>query len=241
MKLQECCCPIIGNTSGVTCYLMKTLHLILAIFISTLVVGQSPYVRLNNEFRKYFDPIPIDKGQEQQFFDYAVKLFQQDSLRKAGQIFDRVYWLDTSSHLATQSLWYRKKIEQSAIVQTLNNLNNSWNWRWSGTGWGASDTVSKFKTKRIELDGSTIKFYLNDSLTRQTDYVLTQRFNWISGFLSSLVQYKDNGEEWYFSLSYFGSFTSDGLWIERKSNRTHPYGEAYRIDKKTTANNSFMQ
>jgi hypothetical protein len=100
-------------------------------------MGQSPYARLNNEFRKLFDPIPIDKGQEQHFFDYAVKLFQQDSLRKAAQIFDRVYWLDTSSNLATEALWYRKEIEQKVILQTQANLNNSWNWRWTGTGWGS--------------------------------------------------------------------------------------------------------
>lgn len=221
---------------------MKTLYLILTLFISNLAEGQSPYARLNNEFRKLFDDIPIDKGREQQFFDYAIKLFQQDSLRKAGQIFDRVYWLDTVSSLATQSLWYRKKIEEKVILQTQVNLNNTWNWTWSGTGWGASDSSVENKRKRIELDGSTIKFYFNDSLTRQTNYVLTQRFNWINGILNNLVQYKDNGEEWYFGLlSFFGSFTSDALWIQRKSNIIDGGGEAYRIDKKTTANNSFMQ
>jgi hypothetical protein len=220
---------------------MRTLYFILAILIYNTAVGQSPYARLNNEFRKLFDDIPFDKGQEQQFFDYAMKLFEQDSLRKAGQIFDRVYWLDTASSLATKSLQYRKKIEEKVILQTQANLNNTWNWTWSGTGWGATDTVSKFKRKRIELDGSTIRFYFNDSLTRQTNYVLTQGFDWINGIVNNLVQYKDNGEEWYFSLSPFRSFTSDALWIQKKSNMIDSGGEVYMIDKKATANNSFIQ
>jgi hypothetical protein len=54
--------------------------------------------------------------------------------------------------------------------------------------------------------------------------------------LSNLVQYKDNSEEWYFNLSPFGSFTSDVLSIARKSNIIDGGSEAYRIDKKTTAN-----
>ena len=220
---------------------MKTLFFLLALFIVNLALGQSPYARLNNEFRKLVDPIAIDKGQEQYFFDFAVKLFKQDSFRKAGQIFDRLYWLDTSANLATQSLWYREQIEKSVILQTQNNLNNSWNWRWSGTGWGASDSSIENKRKRIELDGKTIRFYFNDSLTRQTNYILTQRFDWINGFLSNRVQYKDNNEEWIFNLSLFGSFTSDALWIERKSTVTDGGGEAYRLDKKITANNNFMQ
>ncbi len=97
---------------------MKTLIFIFALFVSTLVVGQNPYARLNNKFRHLFDRIPIDKGQEQEFFSYAIKLYQQDSLKKAGQIFDRVFWLDTSSYLATQSLLYGKEIEQKVIQQT---------------------------------------------------------------------------------------------------------------------------
>ena len=236
---------------------MKTLCFILALFTSSFIAGQSPYARLDKEFRRLvdemaiekereqqyrhlFDDIPIEKGQEQQFFDYAVKLFQQDDIRKAGPLFDRVYWLDTSSTLATQSLWYRKRIEQTVIVQTQANLNNTWNWKWSGTGWGASDTASRFKRKKIELDGNTIRFYFNDSLIRQTNYILTQRFDWINGFLSNLVQYKDNDEEWHFNLSSFGSFTSDGLWIERKSNIIDGGGEAYGLDK-TTVGKSFMK
>lgn len=229
-----------ANTT-VRSYFMKTLYFILALFFTHLTSGQSPYARLNNEYRKLFDPIPVDKGQEQQFFDYAVRLFEQDSLRKAGQIFDRVYWLDTNSVLAKQSLKYRNQIEQKAILQTQLNLNNTWNWKWSGTGWGPSDTASTFKRKRMELDGATIRFYFNDSLTRQTKYVLTQRFDWVWGVLNNLVHYKDNDEEWYFSLSPLGSFTSGGLWIERKSNIIDGGGEAYNIDEKTTTNEGFMQ
>ena len=220
---------------------MKTLYFILALFVSTLVAGQNPYARPNNEFRKLFDPIPVDKRQEQKFFNYAIKLFEQDTLRKAGQIFDRFYWLDTSSSLGTQALLYRKKIEQKIILQTQDNLNNSWNSTWSGKGWGINDSSEASQNKRLQLDGNTIKFYLNDSLARQTNYVLTQRFDWVNGFLINHVRYCDTNEEWYFNLAPFGRFTSDVLSIEKKSNQSHGYGEAYILANKTKANNNFMQ
>ena len=213
---------------------MRILVSILVLFISNITLGQNPYARIDGQLRQLIDPFIIEKGREQRFFDYDIKLYQQDSLRKAGQIFDRVYWLDTTSRLATKSLQYRKKIEEKIIIQTRANLKNVWHWKWTGTGWGPTDTASDVKRKRIELTDSTIKFYLNDSSTRQTNYVLTQRFDWINGFMSNLIQYKDNGEEWHFGLSAFGNFTSDYLWIERKSNIIDGPGEAYTIEKKIT-------
>ena len=211
---------------------MKTLILIAALLFSTVAVGQNPYARLNDEFGSLFDPMPIDKGQEQQFFDYAVRLYRQDSLRKAGQIFDRVYWLDTASLTGKQSLLLRKQIEQKVMKQTQDNLNNVWIWNWSGTNWGPSDFPAKFnKTKRIELDGKTIKFYRNDTLVRQSKYVLTQTFMWVGGFLTNHIKYEDTKEEWYFNLTSMFNFTSDRLWIEEKSKYVcGNYGECYLLD-----------
>jgi hypothetical protein len=112
---------------------MKTIIFISALFFSILVVGQSPYARLNKDYRSLFDPIPIDKGQEKQFFEYAMALYNQDSLKKAGQIFDRIYWLDTTSLLGKQSLLFRKQIEEKVMKQARHNLNSVWTWNWSGT------------------------------------------------------------------------------------------------------------
>jgi hypothetical protein len=213
---------------------MKLLIFIVALFSSTLVAAQNPYARLNNEFRSLFDPVPIDKGEEQEFFNYGIKLFEQDSLKKSGQIFDRIYWLDTSAYLAKQSLLYRKKIEKKIIQQTQHNLNSIWNWSWSGTNWGPNDSPAETnKTKHIQLDGAIIKFYRNDTLVRQTKYVLTQNFNWVNGFLSNHLQYVDNNEQWYFNLTTIASFTSDRLWIEQKSNYVcGNYGECYLFDRR---------
>jgi hypothetical protein len=218
---------------GVSWDLMKTLIFISALFFSTHVIGQSPYARLTGEFRSLFDPIPIDKGQEKQFFDYAMALYQCDSLKKAGQLFDRVYWLDTTSSLGKQSLLFRSQIEEKAKKQARENLNSVWTWDWSGTNWGATDSPSKSKKiKRIELDGTTIKFYHNDILVRQTEYTLTQTFTWIGGYLTNHIKYGDNKEEWYFHLTSMYDFTSDRLWIEQKSKYLcGNYGESYLLDK----------
>ena len=201
--------------------------------MSSVAAAQNPYARLNDAFRSLFDPIPIDNGQAQQFFDYAVQLYQRDSLKKAGQLFDRVYWLDTASFTGRQSLLLRKQIEEKVIRQTRENLNSGWIWNWSGTNWGADDTPAKSKTtRRIELDGSTIMFYRNDSLVRQSTHTLTQTFTWVDGFLANEIKFEDTKEAWYFTLTGLDSFTADRLWVEKKSKFVcGNYGECYLLDK----------
>ncbi len=212
---------------------MKTLLIIVFFFFSNFLFGQSPYTSLTGEFRTLFDNIPIDKGQEEKYFKYAVELFNADSLRKAGQIFDRVYWLDTTSTLAKKSINYRNLIEQKVVYQTKKNLMSSWDWGWSGTNWGATETKENSKkTKKIEISKREIHFYINDTLVRTTEYKLSQRFNWVNGFLTNLVVYSDTNEEWYYNLMSFDSFISDNLRIEQKTDYVcGNYGETYGLTK----------
>jgi hypothetical protein len=212
---------------------MKTTLFLSALLFSVIAGAQNPYQSLNNEFRHLFDPIPIDKGQEQQFYEYAIKLFQQDSLQKAGQIFDRVYWLDSSSLLAKQALVYRSKIEQVVIEKIKANLTGIWNWDWTGTAWGVTDSPERSKViKRMELDDSTIRFYRNDTLMRVTKYSLVQSFRWVNGYVEKLVQYQDTKEEWAYNLVSMDSFTSNYLWLVKvtKVGGSHPLGESYSLE-----------
>jgi hypothetical protein len=215
---------------------MKNFVVISVLFFSISAAGQNPYSRINQleeDFRILFDPIPIKQGQETYFFHYGLTLLKQDSLKKAGQIFDRIYWLDTTSISGKQALAYRKIIEKKVIKETKNNLNNIWVWNWSGTNWGETDSPSKSgTTKWIELNGKTITFYQNNNLIRQTRYTLTQTFDWVSGFLTNHIQYKDSKEEWYFTLTSMNDFYADRLWIEQKSTFVcGNYGECYLLKK----------
>ena len=138
---------------------MRTLFFIALFLNSNLSFGQNPYVFINKDFRDFFDHIPIDKGQENKYFNYAVELLKKDSLKKAGQIFDRLYWLDTSTSISKQSLNYRNKIEQKVISQSRKNLLNTWHWGWSGTNWGATETRRNTnKTKRLVILKNEIEF-----------------------------------------------------------------------------------
>jgi hypothetical protein len=210
------------------------LCLLISFLFSCFINAQNPYSSLNDDYREIFDDIPIDKGQEKEFFDYAVKLYQLDSLKKAGQIFDRLFWLDTTSETGRQSLSFRKKIEEKIIQQTQANLHNSLRWTWSGSNWGQTDWPEKSNTtKRIELDGKTIRFYQNDTLVRKTGYLLVQSFNWVFGFLNNQIQYLDNNEVWFFNLGSLEGFTSESIWIERKSDYVcGNYGESYLLNQK---------
>ncbi len=212
---------------------MKILTYISILFLSTIAVGQNPNSQKNDEFRMLFDRVQIDKGEEQHFFDSAVKLYEQGFLKQAGQIFDRIYRLDSSSFLGKHSKSLLMKIEETVLKQTQYNLNNSWNWNWSGTNWGPTDLPSKSNiTKRIQLDGTSIKFYRNDTLTRETKYTLTQTLDWFWVFLTNRIQYEDTKEEWFFQLTSLYDFTSDRIWIEKKSNSVcGNYGECYLLDK----------
>ena len=218
---------------NVSCYFMRTRLFISAFLISNFTFGQSPYARLNNEFRSLFDNIPIDKGQEEKYFTYAKDLFNKDSLKKAVKIFDRLYWLDTSTTISKKSLNFRNSIEQKVISQTRENLLNSWNWGWSGTNWGATETQANTnKTKRLVILKNTIEFYINDTLVRTTKYDLTQSFNWVGGYLTNLIIYDDTKEQWYYNLMGWDTFTSDNLRIEQKTNYVcGNYGETYGLSK----------
>jgi hypothetical protein len=162
-----------------------------------------------------------------------IQLLKQDSLKKAAQIFDRIYWMDTSSLIGTESLSHRTTIEQKIIERTKANFIGSWTWNWTGTGWGATDSpkMSGLK-KRMELDCSTIKFYRNDSLIRETTYSLVQSFDWVYGYLGNLFQYQDTKEEWVFKLISIDNFTSNSLWIFKitKPWTSHPVGESYSLE-----------
>jgi hypothetical protein len=213
---------------------MKTPLLISALLFSIIAASQNPYAWLKNDkHRHMFDEIPIDKGQEQQFYTYAIQLLAKDSLIKAGQIFDRVYWLDTSSLLGKESLSYRKKVEQKVIEQAKAKFIGVWSWNWTGTSWGATDSPEMSGVnKRMELDCSTIKFYRNDSLIRETTYSLMQSFRWFYGSLSNLIQYQDTKEEWAFNFISMDSFTSNRLWIYKmeKIVSSHPVGQSYYLE-----------
>src|SRR5688572_17231002 len=104
--------------------LMKLFLFISTYLFSLSVLGQNPYEQFKGKFyRDLFDRIPIEKGAETDFFDQALKLYQENSLKKAGQIFDRIYWLDTSATLGKQALELRKQIENKVIDRWKEYLN----------------------------------------------------------------------------------------------------------------------
>lgn len=213
---------------------MKIFFFLVVLFIANLLVAQNPYDQLKGEFRTLFDPIPIDKGQEEAFFTYAIQLYQQDSLKKAGQLFDRLYWLDTAGVIGKKSLAYRNKIEEQVLRQTRGNLKGPWIWGWSASSWAPPDSSSLTKKgQRIELNDTTIIFYRNDSLIRRTRYTLNQRFDWLHGFLINQLQCSDNQEQWSFTLASLNQFTSDRLWIEQPSaSLSATSGELYLLDRR---------
>ena len=61
---------------------------------------------------------------------------------------------------------------------------------------------------------------------------MKQSFNWMSGYLTSLIIYDDTKEEWYYNLLSWDTFTSDNLRIEQKTNYVcGNYGETYGLIK----------
>jgi hypothetical protein len=213
---------------------MKRLIFILMFFNTVSLNGQSPYRRTNDEFLKVMDQIPIKAGQGLDFFEYAVKLYETDSLQKAGQIFDRIYWLDTSSILGRKSLKLRNEIEQKVNRLVWVQLNNAWDWSWSGTNWGPTDRrYISWVTKRIEIDYHGIKFYRNDTLSRETKYILTNTFDWMFGTVTSHMLFLDNNERWYISFRTYKGFVSNSFWIEQKTKYVcGNYGEGYKLREK---------
>lgn len=186
------------------------------IFLTINSFGQNPYSKLNIS-RGVFREIKVEKEQATEFFDYAVWLSERDSLRKAGEIFHKIYLLDSVSKIGVEALSRRNKIEERVLRETQEILNSVWVLLGSGSNWGHKKVSATEPPSRMELDGTTIRFYRNDSLVRETKYDLTQFFLWELGWLAIVVQYEDTKEEWNFSFGPWGAFTSDRLVIEERT------------------------
>ena len=214
---------------------MKLLFILIYIFFSLTSVCQiqNPYKKYLVEdmkgFRKWSDPIPIDKGQEKMYFQYATLLYKQDSLQKAGQIFDRIYWLDTASRIGMQALIYRTKIENKIDDETRQGLLGTWDWSNCPSETDNKKSTMERKNKKIVFQKDQIIFYENDSIRRRTAYQLTQIFDWVDGFLHNCIKYKDSNEEWLYDIRQLDAFVSDDLKVILKSSIGHiEYVECYK-------------
>jgi hypothetical protein len=208
------------------------------------VLSQDPYAHIRTiqpkEARLLVDPIPIDKGEEQKYYAYALSIFNQgsdDSLLKAGQIFDRLYWLDTLGEIGKNSLKYRISIETQIKSKTNEALFGLWLLAyvppapWSGLKKPRELTKP---SKKIIIANDKIMFYLNDTLTRTTTYSIRQQFNWQYGVTSSIITYSDDGVKWYYGLSDLFALISDELKVQlvKDGYNNNEYVEVYKRDKK---------
>src|SRR5690606_12437666 len=115
-------------------------------------------------------------------------------------IFHKIYQLDSTSKIGVEALSRRNKIEERVLRETQENLNSVWVLLGSGSNWGHKKVSATEPPRRMELDGTTIRFYRNDSLVRETKYDLTQFFLWELGWLAIVVHYEDTKEEWNFTF-----------------------------------------
>src|SRR5690606_41440818 len=88
------------------------------IFLTINSFGQNPYSKLNIP-RGVFREIKVEKEQATEFFDYAVWLSERDSLRKAGEIFHKIYLLDSVSKIGVEALSRRNKIEERVLREKI--------------------------------------------------------------------------------------------------------------------------
>lgn len=198
------------------------------IFLISLIFSVATHGQAENPYKKYLtnelkgvrewaDPIPIDKGQEEKYFKYAVGLLKQDSLQKAGQIFDRIYWLDTASALGKQAYGYRATIESRISIDSKKALQGVWIQRNCVSDNTANKRAAEQKSKTIVFQDDKIVFYERGKITRTTSYQLSKLFNWVDGFSHNTIKYLDTGEEWYYDMRELDSFVTDNLHITQRS------------------------
>lgn len=182
---------------------MKFIFFILILFANSSF-SQSPYKRLvDDELQNWFDPIPIKKEQKEFYFKYALNLYNQDSLIKAGQIFDRIFWLDTLGETGNEALQLRGKIEEKLKEKITPQLYGKWKKSICIYPWNSIKKRDTFElvNNYIVINRQTIIFFEKDSLKRETKYNLKQSFNWIDGYISNQISYADNNEEWFYTIS----------------------------------------
>lgn len=217
--------------------MMKQLLIsVILLTFTKYLFAQSPYQSLiDKDVEGWFDPIPIKYEQRDSFFVYAKDLYKKDSLIKAGQIFDRLFWLDTTGRLGKNPLRYRIMIEKKISTLTITGLEGKWNQHDDTISSESKEdkTYSNLRKNYIVFNPKYIFFYENSELKKSIKISTRQQYNWVLGFTNLVVTYEDRKEDLVYSISNIVEIVSKQLRISKINENIGTHNEEVTYYSKT--------
>lgn len=172
------------------------------------------------------------------YYNYAIKLSDNensfiDSVNKAGQIFDRIYRIDTASEIGINALAKRTAIETQLIAKIKICLLGTWQAVECIDPWGENmKTAGRKIDGQVTISENEMEFVKNQK--RETiEYDSRYYFNW-DFFASTTIMLllKDSTDKLYISFRYSGDKPLFRSIILEKSMGSPPseYPKCYRSE-----------
>jgi hypothetical protein len=159
-------------------------------------------------------------------YQQGLRLQQQDSLRRAWNIFSLIIQHDSTSQEAQALKIQRDSLIEAKIKDLTHDLTGKWVWLADGSNWGVSDTPEQCQCERyLVADDSTFTFYQDGKPEKPIKYHFQRKTSMI--YLDFFVVALDTGKKWVLHFGdepYWWSLRS----VKNRSGRFLTINQEYR-------------
>jgi hypothetical protein len=135
----------------------------------------------------------------------GLTIYNPDSLFEAYRILKRLYHFDSTKYSKKFLSPDFSKIESINYHYLQTNIIGQWNFEWSGSNWGTSETSANKKARLVFTETEAF-FYIADTLKRQTKYLITNKFESLyPKEIFFQLYFLDNKDHWDFSFMTKGA------------------------------------
>ncbi|MGB8190409.1 MAG: hypothetical protein WCF67_00760 [Chitinophagaceae bacterium] len=174
----------------------------------------------------------VSQSNHAAYYQHVLRLIEYkdyDSSCEATRVMRALMVYDTSTYSYALYTPLVDKIEAANFRYFREEIIGTWNFRWSGSNWGAANTPNDL-IKKLIFTSDEILFYSGDTLTRKSRYRITHRPDveshwWVSRAAAYYISLEDSGEIWSFRLNapdkfvpYIGRSNTTALWVNMMYN-----------------------
>ena len=207
---------------------MKIKLTILFLAMLTLIFGQTTKVRRDKLNRiRLPNEFDIDSTNDLYYYNQAITLtsyHNYDSSQKAVNMFRSLSKFNEIKYSVSNFQTEMYQIEVEVYNYYKLALSGQWKFEWSGSNWG-TDKTAKEVNQKIMFKNDNVYFFRNDTIVRQSKFILENRFRnrLIFNVYDLSIIFNDNNEEWTLTLCksyipYIGKSNSLGILINKMPN-----------------------
>lgn len=136
----------------------------------------------------------IDSSNDVYYYKKATILLEvnnSDSLFEAYRIFKKLNYFDSVKYSKDHLKQDYLKIEKINLDNIKTAIIGKWNFEWSGSNWGMSETY-KTRNEQVVFTESDVSFFHKDSLVRKTAYLITNEFTPVLKEFTFQIYFQDD-------------------------------------------------